>query len=106
MISLVAEFDAATDTDKKKVATLVVDFYAEVKEGSPRDTGEFNDAWEMIQESEIEWTIKNTQDDYNWVLWRGRRFVNGRWYGSTQGWGQDGGDVIFQKFKERLQEPV
>ena len=98
-MSLMSEFDAEVKADAIKVGKKVVEFHGDLKSVAPVDSGEFRDAWELIQDGLLSWTIKNPMH-YASELWRGRREINGRMYGSDQ-W-PEGGEPMLQKFNKEL----
>ena len=95
------EFDLEVDKDVKKITSKVVAFYGDVKSGSPVDTGEFRDAWELVKKDKLTWVMQN-QQKYASILWNGYNVFNGKAYGSKQGWGLNGGKEILMKFNEEL----
>jgi hypothetical protein len=99
-MTILKELDIEVDKDIDFVESKVVEFYGDLIRASPVDTGEYRGAWEMVQGGKLSWTIENPQQ-YADVLWRGRRFVGGRWYGSEQ-W-RDGGDPMLDRFVKEIE---
>lgn len=100
-MTLLTEYDLKISKDVKGVTHKVTKFYSDVVSGSPVAKGIFRDSWELIKNSELSWTIYNPMK-YGPVLWNGRIKINGRYYGSTQGWGLEGGDKLLDAFEQEL----
>ncbi|MDM5264682.1 hypothetical protein PF327_10795 [Sulfurovum sp. XTW-4] len=98
-MTLLQEFDFEVDKDIKEVASKVVEFHGDLIKASPVDTGEFRDAWELIPNGKLSWTIFNPQS-YSSILWAGRKVINDRTYGSEQ-W-PEGGEPMVDKLREDL----
>jgi len=98
-MSLLIEFDKEIEKDRDEINSKVIGFYSDLIKASPVDTGEFRGAWKLKNDSKWTWTIKNSQN-YADVLSRGRRFINGAWYGSEQ-W-SNGLTPMIMRFKESL----
>ena len=95
-MSLTSEFDRELKKEHKRLVSQVVGFYSDLVKASPVDSGEFKGAWKLKTNSKWSWTIKNPQK-YADILARGRRKVNGVWYGSEQ-W-QDGLTPMIMRFE-------
>ncbi len=93
---------------EKQISDLVkktsVELYTELMVGSPKDTGNFVSDWKLTptKPNNMGFLITNNVR-YGPILWRGRRKVNGQWYGSLQGWGILGGDEFVNKKRVVLQ---
>lgn len=99
MSTLVKEFKVAVESDSKRVAKRVTKFYTDLVSEAPVDTGAFRDAWTIEPLHKMSYVVYNNMN-YASILWRGRRKVNGRWYGSEQ-W-KDGGDPLLDTLREDL----
>ncbi len=64
-------------------------------------SGSFRAAWDISRKSDGSWVITNDVE-YATILWDGRQFVAGRWYGSKQ-W-PHGGQIMVEKFNRTLQK--
>ena len=95
-MSLTLEFDKEIKQDHKRLVSQVVGFHSDLIKASPVDTGEFKGAWKLKTNSKWSWTIENKQK-YGAILARGRRYINGVWYGSEQ-W-QDGITPMVLRFE-------
>ncbi len=82
------------------VAEEVANLFARFIKTSPVDTGAFRAAWNFRQEGPTRWIIENDME-YAEILFDGRRFVSGKWFGSDQ-W-PEGGDVMLKRFNRIVQ---
>lgn len=79
------------------VAEEVANLFARFLKNSPVDTGAFRTAWDFEQIGPTSWKITNDME-YAEILWDGRRFVAGKWFGSEQ-W-PEGGEAMLQRFNK------
>jgi len=100
-MSFADELIAEVTQYEKDVDLEVNKFYSTMIEVAPVDTGDFRSAWEINQVGKLKWRVTNNMD-YASILWRGRRNVGGKWYGSEK-WSQ-GGEPELQRLKKRLSD--
>jgi hypothetical protein len=100
-MTLLKEFDELLAKEHEKVKREVAGFHSDLVRVAPVDTGEYRDSLQLFTNSMWSWTIKSDMQ-YASVLWAGRQFHNGRWYGSEQ-W-SEGGDPMLDSFRERLND--
>lgn len=81
------------------VAEEVANLFSKFLKVSPVDTGAFKTSWDFEQLSPTSWVITNDME-YAEILFDGRRFVSGKWFGSEQ-W-PDGGEVMLKRFNKIL----
>lgn len=96
-MSLTSEFDSEINREHDRLVSKVVGFHSDLIRASPVDTGEFKGSWKLKTNSRWDWTIENNQK-YASILARGRRNINGKWYGSEQ-WA-NGLTPMLERFKE------
>lgn len=86
------------------VKTSSVELYTRIKKGQPKDTSHMLKDWQLIptKPDDMGFAIVNTVP-YSWYIWRGRRQVNGKWYGSLKGWGPIGGQPLVDRMAEEIQ---
>ncbi len=86
--------------------TWVVELYDDIRNGTPVDTRNLQLSWSVNRPVRYHWVIEtnDSSDDYAGVIASGRRYVNGKWYGSTQGWGQHGLQHLLNKSELELQK--
>jgi len=102
-MSIAAEFDLAVEEEQLRVQKIVVTSFSDIKRNSPKDSGEFMDAWELIQKGEFTWQMYNPQE-YGGILANGRITIGGKTYGSTMGWGLHGLTPEIMKLEKELRE--
>jgi hypothetical protein len=100
-MSFADELIAEVNEFERKANLEVNKFYSTMIKDAPVDTGDFRSAWEINQIGKLKWRVKNNMD-YASILWRGRRNVGGKWYGSEQ-WAQ-GGEPELKRLEKRLSE--
>lgn len=98
-MSLLIEFDREIEKDREEINSKIIGLHSDLIRASPVDTGEFRGAWKLKNNSRWSWTIENNQK-YASILSRGRRYINGVWYGSEQ-W-SEGLTPMIMRFEESL----
>jgi len=91
---------------KKQIQTVaeeVANLFTRFLKVAPVDTGAFRTAWTLEQTSPTSWEISNDVE-YASILFDGRRFVAGQWFGSEQ-W-PEGGDVMIERFNRILERKL
>jgi len=81
-------------------------FKRELISMTPVDTGDYQISWEHELDIRKLTFVSTTDIKYNLVIWRGRKFVNGRWYGSPQGWGLEGGYKFTRMWYDKLKDEI
>ena len=70
---------------------------------TPIDTEEMQSSWHWKKVNRLLWVIRN-EAEHSSIIARGRRFINGRAYGSVQnGWGK-GLNPFLRKFDKKLEK--
>ena len=84
----------------------VNDLHNEIVDKSPVDKGDLKADWKMkpVGNTGMSYVIRNNMD-YASYIWAGRLFHKtlGRWYGSVQGWGLNGGNDVLRKHEFIIQ---
>lgn len=100
-----AELDDIREQLIRIAETTSIELLSKLQAGSPRKTGNFLRGWRFSTSIDNKGSFHIFNDvSYGWILWRGRRKVNGRWYGSKQGWGLAGGQKVVDEVAEELQK--
>ena len=96
------ELEQILKQKEKILDKLVINFFADLQTQAPVDTGNFKNSW-IIERFGDRWEIRNNSD-YASILWNGRRFVAGRWFGSEQ-W-QEGGEPMLERLNRDIQREL
>jgi hypothetical protein len=83
-------------------SSVTTELRNELYNRTPIDTHELQESW-TFETNELQW-FASTNVRHNFVIWRGRKQINGRWYGSLQGWGLLGGHELLRKYDGRLND--
>jgi len=94
------------DKQLRTVAKEVINLFNKFIKVSPValvDGGSFRAAWDIEQNHDTSWTISNDME-YATILFDGRRFVAGKWFGSEQ-W-DEGGKAMLKRFNRILERKL
>ena len=102
------ELQATLDKIEKVVDVEFIKFYGALVAATPVDIGHLKGDW---FQTKVKWTnsyyhLVTNNMEYAPSIWAGIRTVNGRSYGSHQGWGQEGGQVFVDKQEKILQRAL
>ena len=90
---------------QKAFESVANEFHNELYNRTPVDTGVAQKSWHIrvknIQKFKF---IVGSNVKYMPILWRGRKIVNGKVYGSLKGWGALGGQVLLDKYEVELRD--
>ncbi len=99
------ELDIIMDKARQVVDTEFTNFYSALIVGTPVDGGLLKGDWFQYK-IDIGNTYKyvaTNNMEYSPIIWAGRQTVNGKAYGSYQGWGLEGGQVFVDRYEKILQ---
>ncbi len=99
------ELDSITRQIGDVVKTSSIELLRKIKLGQPVDTGNMLKDWKITptKPNNMGFLISNNVS-YNWFIWRGRRMVKGKWYGSNKGWGRVGGQYVVDQEEVEIQK--
>ncbi len=102
------ELNFVIDEVQDTIQDSMIELYDDIRNETPEDTGNLQLSWSYNRPTRYHWTIEtnSSSDDYASVIWAGRRNINGKWYGSTQGWGAKGGQYLLDQHMLKLQKDL
>ena len=86
---------------QRKIAMVKTELFTQLVRLSPVDTGKFRQNWKLTEISPYVFAISNNTA-YGAILWYGRININGKTFGSLQGWGALGGKEFLTRFKRDI----
>ncbi len=86
------ELNKVLKKTEKVIEEWVEETYDIIRNDTPEDTGNLQASWKMRRPSRLNYIVftDRSSKDYADVIAAGRRIVNGKVYGSLQGWGKEG----------------
>ncbi len=86
------ELSRVTKKVEKAIEDWATETYNDIRNDTPEDTGNLQASWKFRRPSRLNYVMFTDPSSISYadVIANGRRTINGKTYGSTQGWGLHG----------------